>query len=235
MGTFAFLKGNEPSIAPGTRIVKAAALADFVEAGRILDEARFRAVEIVSGAKKEFEAQKAAGYEDGIRTGKESLSRYMLEVVSKSRQYLEDNEERVVILVLAALKKILGELDGQEMAVRMVRNALNVVGKQAQVSIMVAPENLQAVESRIQALIQPYPRIKSFEVRADSSLEGSRCVLETKVGRVEASLESQIEALSRAMLGLAPGRRENLEKELREIERELLSGISAEEGRHGIA
>ena len=235
MGSFAFLKDNEPVIAPGTRVVKAAELADLLEAGGIIAEARFRAVEIVSGAKQEFEAQKAAGYEDGIRQGKESLSRYMLEVIGKSRQYLEDNEQKVVILVLAALKQILGELDGQEMAVRMVRNALNVVGKQNQVSVMVAPENLQVVSSRIKQLILPYPRIKSIEVLADPSLEGSRCVLETKVGRVEASLESQLEALSRAMLGLAPGRSENLEKELREIERELLSGFSAEGGSHGTA
>lgn len=235
MGSFAFLKDGQPAIAPGMRVLKASALADFVDAGRILDEARARAAAIIAAAEDAHRQRKEAGFEEGIRLGKESLSRYMLEVVAKSRLYLEDNEERVVILVLAALKKILGEMDGHVMAVKMVRNALNIVGKQSQVTVMVAPDKVEAVRAQIQSLIQPYPRIKSIEVLPDPGLEGSRCVLETKVGRVEASLESQVEALSQAMLSLSPGRRENLEKELRDIERGLLADMSAEGGRDGIA
>lgn len=235
MGTFAYLKTEEPVIAPGVKVLKRSALADFVEAGLILDEARNRAAAIITGADEAFRERKQAGYEEGIRLGKESLSRYMMEVVSQSRKYLEENEERVVLLVLAALKRILGEVDSHVMAVKMVRNALSVMGKQSQVTVMVAPENVKAIEEQIQRLIQPYPRIKNIDVVGDPGLEGSRCVLETKVGRVEASVDSQIEALSTGMLGLASGKRDKLERDLRDLERELLSGISAEEGRHGAA
>jgi type III secretion protein L len=116
-------------------------------------------------------------------------------------------------------------MDGKEVAVRLVRSALAVVSRQNQVTVLVAPENVEAVKAGLQQIMQPYPRVTLVEVLADPALAPGDCVLETKVGRVEASLEAQIETIVGALTDLAPGRKERLERNLKAIEVGLSAGL----------
>lgn len=244
MGRFAFLKGGNPGlpgtggsraisgipadlrIAPGARIVKAGEYAAFVAASDLLAQAREKAGEILAAAEARAEALREEGYAEGLRRGKESASRYMLGIVTQSRAQLEENEERMVALVISVLRRILGDMDEKEVVVRMVRTAMAVVGRQNEVKVMVAPEKVETVKASLHRILQPYPRITSVEVAADPGLTGGNCVLETRMGRVEASLESQLQTLTGALADLAPGRRERLERDLRAIELELSADLA---------
>jgi flagellar biosynthesis/type III secretory pathway protein FliH len=73
--------------------------------------------------------------------------------------------------------------------------------------------------------MQPYPRVTEVQVAADPALAARDCVLETKVGRVEASLDAQIKTIVGALTDLAPGRKERLERNLKAIEAGLSAGL----------
>lgn len=226
MGPFVLVNEAALRVAPGTRVLKAADYARLVAAERVLDEARRQAEAILKAAERRAAEARDAGYAEGMRLAKADSSRYMLGIVSKSREYLVENEERVIALVLAVLRKILGEMDEREVVVRLVRSALSVVSRQSQVTVMVAPDKVAAVKAKLDSILGPYPRITAVDVVGDAKLAGDHCVLETKVGRVEASLESQLQSITGALADVAPGRRERLEKDLKAIELALSAGLT---------
>lgn len=230
MGQFALVNDGALKVAPGTRVLKAADYSRMVQAERVLEEAQRQAAGILKAAEKRAAEARDAGYADGIRLAKETSSRYMLGIVNKSREYLSEHEDKVIALVIAVLRKIIGQMDGQEVVVRMVRTAMAVVSRQSQVTVMVAPDKVEGVKARLKDILQPYPRVTEVEVSGDPKLSGGHCVLETRVGRVEASLESQLQSITGALADVGPGRKERLEQDLKAIERELSSHLNAAKG-----
>jgi type III secretion protein L len=225
MGRFVLISDADLRLAPGARLVKAGEYAAFVEGTQVLDEARRKASEILAEARERGEAMRSEAYEEGLRQGKEACARYLLGIAEKSREHLAESEGRIVALVISVVKKILGEMDDKEVAVRLVRNALAVVSRQNQVTVLVAPENVESVKANLDRITQPYPRLGRVEVVADPDLSGGDCVLETKVGRVEASLQAQLQAVIGALSDHVPGRKERLERDLKAIEIELSAGL----------
>jgi type III secretion protein L len=225
MGRFVLISDADLRLAPGARVVKAGEYAAFVEGARVLDEARRKAAEILEEARQRAEEMRSEGYAEGLRLGKDDCAKYLLGIMEKSREHLADNEGRIVALVISVVKKILGEMDDKEVAVRLVRTALAVVSRQNQVTVLVAPENVERVKAEMHHILQLYPRVTKVDVVADPKLSGGDCVLETKVGRVEASLETQLKAITGALSDHAPGRKERLERDLRAIELELSAGL----------
>jgi type III secretion protein L len=225
MDAFVFLNGAELRIAPGTKVVKAEAYSRFAEAGELLESAHARAGEIASRAEAAYREEKARGFAEGVREGRSSLARILLETASRSARHLEDNEGRIIAIVSAALRKILGEAGEKERIAAVVRSALSVVSRQDQVTVRVPAGQEQTVREAVHRMLQAHPRIRSLEVVADPELTGTRCVLETKVGKVEASLESQLQAVTEALEGLRAGRAEDLQRELKTLERGLLESL----------
>ena len=225
MGQLALVSDANLRLPPGTRVVKAAEYATLLEGERILEEVRRKAGEILAEARLRQEEARKEGYAEGLRQGKDACSKYLLGIMEKSREHLAESEGRIIALVLSVVKKILGEMDDKEVAVRLVRTALAVVSRQNKVTVLVAPQNVDAVKANLALIMQPYPRIATVEVMADPGLGEGDCVLETKVGRVESSLEAQLATLTGSLKELAPGRKERLEKDLKAIEAELSAGL----------
>lgn len=226
MGQLDFVGGVTIKVPSGTKILKAAEYSRLVEAHAILDEARRHAAEILAEAERKAQERLQSGFAEGLKKSKETSSAYMLGIMSKSRDYLQENEERMVALVIAVLRKILGSMDEKEVVVRMVRTAMAVVSRQSQVRVMVAPDMVDTVKAQLGHILQPYPNISTVDVAGDAKLLGDQCILETKVGRVETSLESQLKSIIGALSDAAPGRKERMERDLKAIELELSADLS---------
>jgi type III secretion protein L len=230
MGQLVLSRGLTVTPPPGARVLKAADYARLLEAEGILAEARREADSIRAAAVKEAAERRAEGHAEGLRQGKDESAAHMLRVLEQGRDYLQENEGRVVTLVLAVLKKVLGDMDGKEVVVRMVRTAMALVSRQSQVRVMVAPALVEAVKSELAGILAPYPNVTTVEVAGDPALSEGRCVLETRAGRVESSLEAQIRTIARTLTDTAPGRKERLEKELRAFEAELAKAMAGGAG-----
>lgn len=230
MGQLAISRGLTVIPPPGARILKAADYLRLLEAEGILLEARREAEAILAAARAEAEACRSSAYAEGLRQGKDESAAHMLQVLEQGRTYLQENEARVVTLVLAVLKKVLGDMDNREVVVRMVRTAMALVSRQSQVKVLVAPGMVEAVKAELAAILAPYPNVTTVEVAGDPTLTVGKCVLETRAGRVESSLEAQIRTIARTLTDTAPGRKERLEKELRGFEAELANAMTGRAG-----
>ena len=109
--------------------------------------------------------------------------------------------------------------------VSVVRNALSVVRKQQQVTVRVHPNQVKSVQENLNRIMAPYPNIKFMDVVPDLRLATGDCILESEIGMVEASVESQLEIIRKALTKSFKRRGNSVDQQLDAIERSLVQSM----------
>ena len=162
----------------------------------MLDAARERVADMERKAGEAYERRREEGYRDGVEEGRLEHAEKVMETVLSSVEYIEGIEATLVNVVAVAVRKVIGEIDENERIVRIVRNALVTVRNQQHVTIRVAPADEKAVREGLASM----PGGASFlDVVPDARLERGACLLESELGVVDASLETQLKALENAL------------------------------------
>ncbi|MBQ9446215.1 MAG: HrpE/YscL family type III secretion apparatus protein [Victivallales bacterium] len=182
------------------RLVKRAEAQSIAEAMDVLSAAQKEAEDVRQKAQEEFEAQRKLGYEKGLEDGKEEIAIQKLEQVEKSIDYLGSMENKIVEIVLTALKKCVAEIGDRELMVQVVQKAMQaVVRNQQQIALKVSPEMLPTVKERLNEIISKFPGVNYINLMEDSHLKGVSCIIETDAGNVEASLDNQLAAIEKTL------------------------------------
>jgi len=169
------------------------------EAERILKEVEAFREQSRKEASEAFEKARADGFQQGLDEGQASIIEQKIKMVEKSAGYLEELEGRVVDVVEAVLEKCAGVLDCHAVVVGLANETMAaVVRTQRQMTIRVRAENLAVVKEHVEEWCAKYPSINMLNVVEDSTLPPTGCVLETDAGIVDASLNVQLDAITRA-------------------------------------
>lgn len=193
------LTNNSLYINSSAKIIKAQEIQEYLEAGELLSKAKERAAEILREAENAYEERKAQGYLDGQTEGKLEHAEKIMETVLSSVEFIENIENTVVDIVHESIIKVIGELDDNERIVRIVRTALQHVRNQQQILIRVAPEDEKYVRSALAAMVQNRQGNGYLDISADPRLEQGACILESELGVIDASLETQLKAIENAL------------------------------------
>ena len=182
------------------RLVKRAEAQSIAEAMDVLSAAQKEAEDIRQQAREEFEAQRKLGYDKGLDDSKEEIAIQKLEQVEKSIDYLSSMENKIVEIVLTALKKCVAEIGDKELMVQVVQKAMQaVVRNQQQVVLKVSPEMLPTVKERLNEILSKFPGVNYINLMDDPRIKGVSCIIETDAGNVEASLDHQLAANEKAL------------------------------------
>lgn len=194
------LQKSNLELGASRRLVKASEVAAIHTLESLLSSAESEARSIVAAAQAEYERQKQLGYEAGVDAGKEDISFQKLDLVEQSIEYLEKMENRVVEIVLTALRKCVDEIGDRQLMVQIILNAMRaIVRNQQQVRLKVPSAMVADVRSRLQEILSRFPNVNYIDVVEDEHLEGLSCVLETDAGNVDASLNVQLAAIERVL------------------------------------
>jgi type III secretion protein L len=190
------------SPAPGQLIVKADEAAVFLEAAELLAVAREEEARVVASAEGIYKERHEAGYRDGLMAGKLEYSAKIIETVMSSVEYLENLETVVVKIVGEVTRKLIGEMDHEEVIVRLVRQALRSVRSERRVRIRVSARDEAAVRRDLALLLQQRDGGASgfLDILPDPELPPGSCVLESEMGVIEASLETQLKNMEKTFL-----------------------------------
>ena len=182
------------------RLVKRAEAQSIAEAMDVLSAAQKEAEDIRQQAREEFEAQRKLGYDKGLDDSKEEIAIQKLEQVEKSIDYLSSMENKIVEIVLTALKKCVAEIGDKELMVQVVQKAMQaVVRNQQQVVLKVSPEMLPTVKERLNEILAKFPGVNYINLMDDPRIKGVSCIIETDAGNVEASLDHQLAAIEKEL------------------------------------
>lgn len=157
-----------------------------------------QAAQIVAQAQAVYESEKRRGFEEGKEEARMEQAEQMIETVSRNVEYFSKVENRMVDLVMQAVQKIVNDFDDRERVLITVRNVLSVVRNQKQMTLRLNPQQIEVVRARVNDLLAAYPGVGYLDIVADSRLQPDACILESEIGLIEASTESQMTALREA-------------------------------------
>lgn len=197
MATPVVLTANQLNVDPSCRVMKADDYATFLEAEQIINTAREQAQQIIEQAKEAYEQEKQRGYQDGLDESKVEQADQMLKVVSRTINYLSDVEQTMADILLSGVKKIIGEFDQEQLAVSLVKNALQHVRNEKQVSIRIPPSQYNMVKARLNDILTDYKGVGFVDLVADQRLSTGDCIMESEIGVVDASVDVQLRALQK--------------------------------------
>lgn len=183
---------------PGSKVVPPERLLALREAAAIIEAATSRAEAIVGSAEAAHEAERQKGYARGLEEAQREQTLRVLENVARHVDFLERSEDRIVDLVMQAVRRVIDGFDERERAVAAVRSVLAIARDQKQVTLRLSPEHAETVRRQIQDMVAAYPAIGFIDVVPEQRIEGDACVLESDMGVIESSIRIQLAAIQSA-------------------------------------
>ncbi|MBI4411753.1 MAG: hypothetical protein HY541_04650 [Deltaproteobacteria bacterium] len=189
------------------RVISKEIYAASSEAQGIIDEARAEAQKIRREAEgilqrvnEEMEKARKKGFEEGEEEGLAEVSEMLLAATHAKEKMFEGVEREIIKLVYDISEKIVGrELAEHETAiVDLIRQALHTaIGKN--IVILVNSQDLETVKAHQPQLIQVLDTSRTIQIRASEKVAPKGCLIETEIGTIDAQLETQLEAIRRAL------------------------------------
>ncbi len=183
---------------PAGRVLHAHEVRTLQSAQQAIADANEQAALIVAQAREVYESEKRRGFEEGKEEARMEQAEQMIETVSRNVEYFSKVETRMVDLVMQAVQKIVSDFDDRERVLITVRNVLSVVRNQKQMTLRLHPQQVEVVKARVNDLLAAYPGVGYLDIVADTRLQPDACILESEIGLIEASTESQLTALRQA-------------------------------------
>lgn len=199
MAAFVRVKPDSLQVSPDRKILRAGEYQEFADAAALIEMAHKEAERIRARALAEAEEEKRRGYETGLREARLEQAEQMMSLVADNIDYIASVERQMAGVVTSAVRHILGEFDEPELTLRLVRQSLAVVREQKRVTLRLAPSLVEAAKREVKRLLADHPGIGFLDVVGDHRLQPGACILESELGVVEASLESQLQALEKAL------------------------------------
>jgi type III secretion protein L len=161
----------------------------------MLDMARQESERIRSEAIEAFEAERQKGFAQGLSEAKQEMAERMVESAAQAVEYLGAIEERMVVLVMQAVRRIIADYDESDRVMAVVKSGLSVMRNQKQLTLRLPPDRIDIVRNRATELLEQFPGVGVVDFAPDSRLKGDAAILESDIGVVESSIESQLSAL----------------------------------------
>lgn len=193
------------------RVVPAVVMSARDEAERRLSEADAEIARRRAELEALEEEARRRGFAEGRRAGEEAARAEFTSLVAAARAYADEvrraNATAAVTLARRMAEKIVGR------AVELAPEALGDVvtaalaasrAAEGRVAVRVNPRDRAAIERERPRLAARLPALE-IQIVDDPEVEPSGCMVETPVGRLDARLSTQLDALERALLDRAGG------------------------------
>ena len=174
----------------GPKIVPAT-VADATERARaIVERAQARAQELLARA-----------VADGRAQGRAEMAAALLALAQERDRMLAALEPQAVEVAMLAAKRVIGQELSQrpELVANIVAPLLDRVRRARQVTVRVHAEDRAALEACLFVLRAGAELAAGVQIETDIALDRGDCVVVSDVGTLDARIETQLEALARAL------------------------------------
>jgi type III secretion protein L len=176
------------------------------DAQQLLADARAQAERIRADAVQAYEEQRQLGFEEGLAMARLEETERLIENATRTVDYFAAIEQKIVSLVMNAVRKIMTDFDDTARVMGVVQSGLSVMRNQKQLTLRLAPEHVEMVRARAQDLLERFPGVGIMDIIADARLKGDAAILESEMGVVQASVELQLQAIEQGFAKLLGSR-----------------------------
>ncbi len=148
------------------------------------------------------------GFQQGTSEGKQSLEQYtqdffdaMNAIKAEKKDALIESKPEILTLALHIAEKITKDhlSDNPDSFQKIVDEAISKITDKDKVIIRVNPYDVATVRKNKDAILERINDIKILEIHDDTKIEQGGCLIETKMGYVDATLSIKLEALKKAL------------------------------------
>ena len=158
----------------------------------------------VNNEKKRQEVEtselKLKSIENGLLKGAEEakarMANEMLKSASSLATQIKAIEQDLADVVKSAVRKIISDFDDDKLVLEAVKKGLQPVYQNQRVAVRVNPQMLPTVLSGIENINH---QISFLDIQPDDRLKNTDCIIESDIGIVNASIESQLSAIEKAI------------------------------------
>jgi len=187
------------------RLVPAVVLTAEAEAAQVRARAEADAAAVRAGAQAARVEAERAGFEAGKQEGIAQASALLLAARVQAERELATAKDAAIVLARRMAERIVGravELSPELMG-EIVAEALHASRARRGACVLRAhPEDLAAVERERPRWLARVATGVDVRVVADPAIGRHGCVVETAVGRLDARLATQLDAMERALRGV---------------------------------
>lgn len=174
------------------------------EAKSIIEEAQEQ-------ARNEINDIKAEAWEDGFARGRQEALNHMeqniestliganniiTEASIKAREIFLNNKEEMINLSITMAEKIIKkEVKDKEVLVSNLIEAMKKAQNNKELKIYVNWEQIVYKEELREKLQSSFQGIENLEIIEDRTVSPGGCIIQTKLGKIDASIENQLEVL----------------------------------------
>jgi len=176
-------------------VIPASEAVVWLDAVQLLEDARKEAAQLLGSAQQQLEAERQRGYQQGLEEARLELTERMIETASRTVELFASIEQRMVTLVMDAVRRLMSDFSDSERVMAVVRSALSVLRNQRQLTLRIAPDHVEHVRARASELLEQFPGVGILDIVPDPRLKHDATILESEIGVVEASIESQLQAI----------------------------------------
>ena len=176
------------------------------DAQQLLAAARQEAERIRAEAVQAYEDEKQRGYEEGQAMARMDEAERLIENATRTVDYFAGIEQKIVALVMNAVRRIMADFDDTTRVLSVVQSGLSVMRNQKQLTLRLSPHHAATVRERAQELLERFPGVGMMDIVPDSRLKGDAAILESEMGVVEASVELQLAAIEQGFTKLLGSR-----------------------------
>lgn len=160
----------------------------LADAGQIVEAAEGEADEVRRRAREE-------GFATGAAEVQAQVARHLLDAQVEARKLVARSDERVVALAISILERIAPNLGEPQVVAALAAEALRGLQSERHLHVHVRPQAEQATRALLEQWQLTHPEIESAQVLLDEGLPPFGCVVESELGRIEAGLGAQLEAV----------------------------------------
>jgi type III secretion protein L len=189
------LKEKPVTVAAGSKIIKAGDYQRYMSAMELLDRAEKESQSILEKAADAYEAEKQKGYSEGISQGEKKIAEAVTRATLQGEAYVDSIDTQIVTTIISALKIILAEIGEEEVMVQLVKKALLSARKDDRLILKVSGDQADAVRRLVGDMCGQGAEGDWIEVVADYSLQNGSCIVTSKAGSTDISLDVQLEMI----------------------------------------
>ncbi len=178
------------------------------EASDILEDARAQAQSLIDAATTEAEALREKAKHEGRQEGIDQGATEVAQIIKRMTEHQQEQEAQVLPQLLKLVRKMAEKVIGSELEQRpealvgMIKRTLHDKARQRRSLLLrVNPADLEVVRNERHRLMDALVRASDLAIREDDDISPGGVVIETEAGTIDARLETQLDALERAMFG----------------------------------
>lgn len=167
---------------------------------------------------KMAEQAREEGFSSGIVEGRNSGYNEYREIIESAKRvvdsakldyrvHIESSEREILDIGLKVAKKILGMkiMENEADFLSIVKRALKEARDNEEVQLHVHPSHYDFLLANKEELIMLFPKEVNFYIYPNDELQESGCFIESENGRIDASVDSQLEEIKRKLIELLEG------------------------------